>query len=79
MSLVGLFSFWNLFEWCSFMGVVGFLAMLVDKAMAVTDWDDRISEKTLFLIAFGGGFWGIMLGGFSWRHKTSQGDFWSLW
>ena len=76
MSLVDLFSFWNLFEWCSLMGIIGFFAMLVDKGMSLIDWDDRISEKTLFLIAFAGGFWGIMLGGFSWHHKTAQGAFW---
>ena len=51
--------------------VVGFVAMGVDKAKArVGAW--RISEKTLFGIAFLGGGAGVWLGMHMFRHKTKH-------
>ncbi|MBI3841301.1 MAG: DUF1294 domain-containing protein [Thaumarchaeota archaeon] len=32
-------------------------------------------ESTLFAISLAGGFWGILLGGFLFRHKTSKISF----
>ena len=41
-------------------GIAGIAAMGVDKLLAVMGWD-RISERTLHIIALLGGFWGIIL------------------
>src|SRR5437667_11416206 len=56
-------------------GIAGIAAMGVDKLLAVMGWD-RISERTLHIIALLGGFWGIIFGAFLFRHKTSQPEFW---
>ncbi len=53
----------------------GFVAMGLDKAMAVGG-SRRISERTLWLTALLGGFLGILLGGFVFHHKTSKIEFW---
>ena len=57
------------------MGIVGIVLMGVDKLLAVLGWD-RISEKTLHIIALLGGFWGIIFGAFLFSHKTSKREFW---
>lgn len=36
----------------------------------------RVSEKSLWLLAFAGGFWGIALGGILFHHKTHKFSFW---
>lgn len=62
--------------WFLVLGSLGVIAMGVDKGMAHFHWGDRISERSLWLIAFAGGFWGIILGAFLFHHKTSKGAFW---
>ncbi len=65
----------DLLLWSLLVGVVGLIAMGVDKAMAMW-WDDRISERTLWITALAGGFWGVVLGAFMFHHKTSKSSFW---
>ncbi len=61
--------------WSLVVGAIGCAVMGIDKAMAI--WgEERISEKTLWLTALAGGFWGIILGALVFRHKTSKGSFW---
>lgn len=53
---------------------VGFLLMHVDKQKARRNrW--RISEATLFTIAAAGGSLGILLGMYTFRHKTKHVSF----
>ena len=56
-------------------GIAGIATMGVDKLLAVMGWD-RISERTLHIIALLGGFWGIIFGAFLFRHKTTKREFW---
>ncbi len=56
------------------MGAVGFGMMGADKGMA-TLGGERISERALFLLAFAGGFWGILFGRFVFHHKVSKPEF----
>ena len=62
-------------RWVMLTGISGIGAMGVDKLLAVMGWD-RISEKTLHIIALLGGFWGIIVGAFLFHHKTSKREFW---
>lgn len=56
------------------MNTLGLLAMCVDKYKAkMHKW--RISEKTLFLIAFLGGAWGSLAGMYIFHHKTKHLSF----
>ncbi len=58
-------------EWVAVFGLVGLIAMGVDKGRALSsEW--RISEVTLLTVAIAGGFWGIVLGGILFHHKTSK-------
>ena len=75
MSLLNLLTQSNIEGWEMVIGIVGIVAMGGDKLLAVIGWD-RISEKTLHIIALLGGFWGIILGAFLFRHKTSKPEFW---
>ena len=62
----------------SYLGVLFFLglaAMAADKASAKLGFD-RISERTLALLALAGGFTGVILGGLFFHHKTSKPEFW---
>ena len=52
------------------------VAMGADKGMARFRVGTRIRERSLWLIALAGGFWGIILGAFLFHHKTSKGGFW---
>ena len=53
---------------------VGFLLMLIDKRKAVKGkW--RIPENVLFGVAFLGGSVGILLGMYTFRHKTKHTTF----
>ena len=56
------------------MGAVGFCMMGADKGLAILG-NERISERALFLLAFAGGFWGIIFGGLFFHHKTSKPGF----
>ena len=56
-------------------GIAGIVAMGLDKLLAVIG-RDRISEKTLHIIALLGGFWGIIIGAFLFHYKTSKREFW---
>ena len=68
------FSLTGILRWISIIGVVGFGMMGADKGLAILGLE-RISERTLFLLAFAGGFWGIILGGLFFHHKTSKPGF----
>ncbi len=61
--------------WVSLAGVVAVLMMGIDKLLAKTG-ASRISERTLWLAALFGGFWGIMIGASIFHHKTSKESFW---
>jgi uncharacterized membrane protein YsdA (DUF1294 family) len=62
----------------TYLGVLFFLglaAMAADKTSAKLGFD-RISERTLALLALAGGFTGVILGGLFFHHKTSKPEFW---
>ena len=60
--------------WLLLSGVIGFFAMGIDKSRATyREW--RIREKTLFTMALVGGFWGVVLGGELFHHKSSKLSF----
>ena len=61
-------------RWVLLMSMVGFGMMAFDKTIAGMG-DDRISERTLILLAFAGGFLGIILSGQILHHKTSKPGF----
>jgi uncharacterized membrane protein YsdA (DUF1294 family) len=65
-----------LFEWVALVSLLGFAAMGVDKLMAVGR-GGRVSERTLWAVAFLGGFLGIFVGGYAFHHKTSKAKFWA--
>ena len=75
MSLLNLFTQSNIEGWEMVIGIAGIVAMGGDKLLAVMGWD-RISERTLHIIALLGGFWGIIFGAFLFHHKTSKREFW---
>ena len=75
MSLLNLLTQSNIEGWEMVIGIAGIVAMGGDKLLAVMGWD-RISEKTLHIIALLGGFWGIIVGAFLFHHKTSKPEFW---
>ena len=75
MSLLNLLTQSNIERWEMVIGIAGICAMGGDKLLAVMGWD-RISEKTLHIIALLGGFWGIIVGAFLFHHKTSKREFW---
>ncbi len=51
--------------------LAAFLCMLIDKRRAILHrW--RISESTLFLLAFFGGSLGVLLGMVAFHHKTKK-------
>ena len=68
--------FHDLLLWLAVIGGLSFAAMGVDKALAKSNWGDRLSERSLWLTALAGGFWGIILGALAFHHKTSKGTFW---
>ncbi|MBS5948763.1 MAG: DUF1294 domain-containing protein [Clostridium sp.] len=54
-----------------FINIISFLTMFVDKKKAIKrKW--RIKENTLFLLSFIGGSIGVLLGIYSFRHKTKH-------
>jgi uncharacterized membrane protein YsdA (DUF1294 family) len=57
--------------WLGISGAVGFLAMGLDKARAL-DQQWRVPEISLYAISLVGGFFGVLLGAFVFRHKTSK-------
>jgi uncharacterized membrane protein YsdA (DUF1294 family) len=64
-----------LIEWVALVSLVGFVAMGIDKALAVGR-RSRISERTLWTAALLGGFPGVFIGGSVFHHKTSKMEFW---
>jgi len=62
--------------WFLATGSIGMVAMGADKGMARFNLGTRIRERSLWLMALAGGFWGIILGAFLFHHKTSKGEFW---
>ncbi len=65
----------QLIEWVGAASLLGFIAMGIDKLLAVGG-HSRISERTLWLVALVGGFAGIFIGGRVFHHKTSKMEFW---
>ena len=57
------------------MTALGFFGMAWDKLAAFASLD-RISERTLTLVAAGDGFLGVIAGGLFLRHKTLRPGFW---
>lgn len=54
-----------------FINIISFLTMFIDKKKAIKGkW--RIKESTLFLLSFIGGSLGVLLGIYSFRHKTKH-------
>ncbi|TGY44481.1 DUF1294 domain-containing protein [Clostridium sartagoforme] len=54
-----------------FINIISFLTMFIDKKKAIKrKW--RIKESTLFLLSFIGGSLGVILGIYSFRHKTKH-------
>lgn len=66
----------NVLLWMLVVGSVGFVAMGVDKALARSNWGERISERTLWITALAGGCFGVVLGALAFHHKTSKEEFW---
>ncbi len=62
--------------WMLIVGFVGFAAMGIDKALARSNWGERISERTLWGVAMAGGFVGVVVGALIFHHKTSKVEFW---
>ena len=75
MALLDLLTQSFIERWVMLAGISGIFAMGLDKLLAVMGWD-RISERTLHIIALLGGFWGIIFGAFLFNHKTSKREFW---
>ncbi|MDG6925410.1 MAG: DUF1294 domain-containing protein [Nitrososphaerota archaeon] len=69
------FSLHDVLLWLSALTVLGVAAMGVDKVSARLR-GERLSERSLWLIALAGGFLGIILGALLFHHKTSKGSFW---
>ena len=60
--------------WLIITGVVGFVAMGIDKARAIGgDW--RIPEATLLIVSLAGGSLGVGMGAVVFHHKTSKLSF----
>ena len=54
-----------------FINIISFLTIFIDKKKAIKrKW--RIKESTLFLLSFIGGSLGVILGIYSFRHKTKH-------
>lgn len=61
----------HLIYYLIFINIISFLSMFVDKKKAIKrKW--RIKESTLFLLSFIGGSLGVLLGIYSFRHKTKH-------
>lgn len=61
----------SLIYYLIFINIISFLIMFIDKKKAIKrKW--RIKENTLFLLSFVGGSLGVLLGIYSFRHKTKH-------
>lgn len=61
----------HLIYYLIFINIISFLSMFIDKKKAIKrKW--RIKESTLFLLSFIGGSLGVLLGIYSFRHKTKH-------
>lgn len=60
--------------YCTFINIMGFFAMKIDKTKAIKQ-QYRISEKTLWTIAFLFGASGLAIGMNRFRHKTKHANF----
>ncbi|MDA4134118.1 MAG: DUF1294 domain-containing protein [Thaumarchaeota archaeon] len=76
MSPIEILSVNSILLWFLVMGAVGFAGMGIDKALAKSNWGDRISERSLWAAALIGGFLGIVAGALAFHHKTSKASFW---
>ena len=62
------------FAYLLLINALGWLIMLADKRKArKNQW--RIPERTLIAVAVMGGSLGILLGMYTWRHKTKHAKF----
>ena len=68
-------SQFDLLWWIFDVGLLGFILMGIDKAAAKW-WNRRIRERNLWLVAFAGGFAGIIIGGLLFHHKIRKLPFW---
>jgi uncharacterized membrane protein YsdA (DUF1294 family) len=57
-----------------FINILGYLLMMIDKKRAIKH-QYRISERTLWTIAFLFGALGLFIGMKNFRHKTKHGTF----
>ena len=61
----------SLIYYLIFINIISFLIMFIDKKKAIKrKW--RIKENTLFLLSYVGGSLGVLLGIYSFRHKTKH-------
>jgi uncharacterized membrane protein YsdA (DUF1294 family) len=65
-------SIWQiLLPWLLAVGIFDFILMGLDKGRAMQgEW--RISEKTLFIVALLGGWWGMLAGMGVFHHKSRK-------
>jgi uncharacterized membrane protein YsdA (DUF1294 family) len=60
--------------WCLLVSIYGFVMMGLDKRKAI-QLKRRISERHFYQIVALGGFLGVSMGMFVWRHKTQKWKF----
>lgn len=64
----------SLIYYLIFINIISFLTMFIDKKKAIKrKW--RIKESTLFSLSFIGGSLGVLLGIYSFKHKTKHVKF----
>jgi uncharacterized membrane protein YsdA (DUF1294 family) len=63
-------------SWALLFSLAALIMMGVDKASAKLH-KTRISENTFGLISLLGGFFGVIIGGLIFHHKTSKPEFWA--
>jgi uncharacterized protein len=62
--------------WLIILSLIAVVMMGVDKSSAKAR-KGRIRESTFGTIALLGGYWGVVLGGIVFHHKTSKPKFWA--
>ncbi|QQG48000.1 MAG: DUF1294 domain-containing protein [archaeon] len=61
--------------WLTALNIVAFASMGLDKALA-RGARRRTSERSIWVLAFAGGFLGVLAGAIAFHHKTSKASFW---
>ena len=75
LELSAFFPLHALTKYITALTVIGFGAMLWDKLSAMAGIN-RLSERSLVIVAALGGFLGVITGGLFFHHKTSKAEFW---